>query len=191
MTSGPKVRLGTNWPSITSHWMRSTPASSSAATSSPRRAKSAGRTDGRSPPFCSSWRDPIRCRWHRTACDGRGEFTGRDRHGSARSSSAAHASSASSHVSLRASTVRRQSSAASFDGYGPSTWSPGPRPHTGAARPRPDPVPLGRCCVVHVASIAPAAVQASAKRSPAVAPPGSKVVISASCWRCAQAVCSS
>ena len=24
-TSGPKVRLGTNWPSITSHWMRSTP----------------------------------------------------------------------------------------------------------------------------------------------------------------------
>ena len=22
MTSGPKVRLGTKWPSITSHWMR-------------------------------------------------------------------------------------------------------------------------------------------------------------------------
>ena len=35
MTSGPKVRFGTNWPSMTSHWMRSTPASSSAAT--PRR----------------------------------------------------------------------------------------------------------------------------------------------------------
>ena len=30
--SGPNVRFGTNWPSITSHWMRSTPAASSAAT---------------------------------------------------------------------------------------------------------------------------------------------------------------
>ena len=30
MTSGPKVRFGTNWPSMTSHWMRSTPAFSSA-----------------------------------------------------------------------------------------------------------------------------------------------------------------
>ena len=46
MTSGPNVRLGTNWPSMTSHWMRSTPAFSSAVTSSPRRAKSAGSTDG-------------------------------------------------------------------------------------------------------------------------------------------------
>ena len=46
MTSGPKVMLGTNCPSITSHWMRSHPAASSAAISSPRRAKSAGRTDG-------------------------------------------------------------------------------------------------------------------------------------------------
>ena len=46
ITSGPNVRLGTNWPSITSHWMRSTPAASSAATSSPRREKSAGSTDG-------------------------------------------------------------------------------------------------------------------------------------------------
>ena len=44
--SGPKVRLGTNWPSITSHWMRSTPAFSSARHSSPSRAKSAGSTDG-------------------------------------------------------------------------------------------------------------------------------------------------
>ncbi len=42
MTSGPKVRLGTKWPSMTSHWMRSTPAFSRAATSSPSRAKSAG-----------------------------------------------------------------------------------------------------------------------------------------------------
>ena len=46
MMSGPNVRLGTNWPSITSHWMRSTPAFSSAATSSPSREKSAGSTDG-------------------------------------------------------------------------------------------------------------------------------------------------
>ncbi len=46
ITSGPKVRLGTNCPSITSHWMRSQPAASSAATSSPRRAKSTGSTDG-------------------------------------------------------------------------------------------------------------------------------------------------
>ena len=46
MTAGPNVRLGTNWPSITSHWMRSTPAASSAATSSPSLAKSAGRTLG-------------------------------------------------------------------------------------------------------------------------------------------------
>src|SRR3954447_14368098 len=46
MTSGPKVRLGTNWPSITSHWMLSTPAFASAATSSPSRAKSAGSTEG-------------------------------------------------------------------------------------------------------------------------------------------------
>src|SRR5687768_11209006 len=46
ITSGPKVRFGTNRPSITSHWMRSTPASSRAATSSPSRAKSAGSTEG-------------------------------------------------------------------------------------------------------------------------------------------------
>ena len=46
MTSGPKVRLGTNWPSMTSHWMRSTPAFSRATHSSPRREKSAGRTEG-------------------------------------------------------------------------------------------------------------------------------------------------
>src|SRR5919198_4958166 len=46
MTSGPNVRFGTKFPSITSHWMRSTPASSSAATSSPSRAKSAGSTEG-------------------------------------------------------------------------------------------------------------------------------------------------
>ena len=44
ITSGPKVRLGTKRPSITSHWMRSTPAFSSATTSSPRRrSRQAGR----------------------------------------------------------------------------------------------------------------------------------------------------
>src|SRR5829696_6723229 len=46
MTSGPMVRLGTNCPSITSHWIRSAPASSRARTSSPRREKSAGSTEG-------------------------------------------------------------------------------------------------------------------------------------------------
>src|SRR5207248_3570756 len=45
-TSGPNVRLGTNSPSMTSHWMRSTPAFSRAAHSSPSRAKSAGSTEG-------------------------------------------------------------------------------------------------------------------------------------------------
>ena len=45
-TSGPNVRLGTNWPSMMSHWIRSQPAASSADTSSPSRAMSAGRTDG-------------------------------------------------------------------------------------------------------------------------------------------------
>ena len=46
ITSGPNVRFGTNWPSITSHWMRSTPAASSAATSSPSLLKSTGSTLG-------------------------------------------------------------------------------------------------------------------------------------------------
>jgi hypothetical protein len=46
MTSQPKVRLGTKWPSMTSHWIRSTPAFSRAATSSPNREKSAGSTEG-------------------------------------------------------------------------------------------------------------------------------------------------
>src|SRR5688572_21115671 len=46
ITSGPNVRLGTKRPSMTSHWIRSTPASSRAATSSPNREKSAGRTEG-------------------------------------------------------------------------------------------------------------------------------------------------
>src|SRR5205814_7596756 len=44
-TGAPKVRLGTKWPSITSIWIQSAPASSSALTSSPRRAKSAERME--------------------------------------------------------------------------------------------------------------------------------------------------
>src|SRR5206468_1638000 len=45
MTGAPKVRLGTKCPSITSMWIQSAPASSSARTSSPSRAKSAERMD--------------------------------------------------------------------------------------------------------------------------------------------------
>ena len=45
-TIGPTVRLGTKWLSITSKWMRSAPARTTAATSSPRRAKSAERREG-------------------------------------------------------------------------------------------------------------------------------------------------
>ena len=46
MMSGPNVKLGTNWPSITSHWIRSTPAESNSQIASPSREKSTGKTDG-------------------------------------------------------------------------------------------------------------------------------------------------
>mmetsp|Transcript_31569 Transcript_31569/g.102103 ORF Transcript_31569/g.102103 Transcript_31569/m.102103 type:complete len:313 (-) Transcript_31569:97-1035(-) len=46
MSSGPKVRFGTKLPSMTSNWIRSTPASSSRLHSAPMLAQSAGRTDG-------------------------------------------------------------------------------------------------------------------------------------------------
>ena len=46
ITGGPKVMLGTKWPSITSRWIQSAPAASMASTSSPRRAKSAERIEG-------------------------------------------------------------------------------------------------------------------------------------------------
>jgi hypothetical protein len=46
MTGGPKVMLGTKWPSITSRWTQSAPAATTASTSSPRREKSADRIDG-------------------------------------------------------------------------------------------------------------------------------------------------
>ena len=45
-TSGPKVMLGTKCPSITSRWIQSAPAASTARTSSPSLAKSAARIDG-------------------------------------------------------------------------------------------------------------------------------------------------
>ena len=45
-TSGPKVMLGTKWPSMTSTWIQSAPAASTARTSSPSLAKSAARIDG-------------------------------------------------------------------------------------------------------------------------------------------------
>src|SRR5215510_8008869 len=45
-TTGPMVMLGTKRPSITSTWIQSAPAASTARTSSPNRAKSADRTDG-------------------------------------------------------------------------------------------------------------------------------------------------
>ena len=45
-TIGPRVRFGTKWLSITSKWMRSAPARTTASTSSPSRAKSAARRDG-------------------------------------------------------------------------------------------------------------------------------------------------
>ena len=45
-TSGPMVILGTKWPSITSTWIQSAPAASTARTSSPSFAKSAARIDG-------------------------------------------------------------------------------------------------------------------------------------------------
>ena len=44
-TGGPMVRLGTKWPSMTSTWIQSAPASSTARTSSPSRPKSAARID--------------------------------------------------------------------------------------------------------------------------------------------------
>jgi hypothetical protein len=44
-TAEPSERLGTKWPSITSTWIQSAPASSIARTSSPSRQKSAARME--------------------------------------------------------------------------------------------------------------------------------------------------
>src|SRR4028118_925107 len=46
MTAGPKLMLGTKCPSITSRWVQAAPPASNCWTSSPRRLKSAERTDG-------------------------------------------------------------------------------------------------------------------------------------------------
>src|SRR6266851_517540 len=45
-TTGPMVMLGTKRPSMTSTWIQSAPAASTARTSSPKRVKSADRTEG-------------------------------------------------------------------------------------------------------------------------------------------------
>src|SRR6516165_1308828 len=45
-TTGPSVMLGTKRPSMTSTWIQSAPAASTARTSSPSRVKSADSTDG-------------------------------------------------------------------------------------------------------------------------------------------------
>src|SRR5271166_6083261 len=45
-TTGPMVILGTNRPSITSTWIQSAPAASTARTSSPKRVKSADKIEG-------------------------------------------------------------------------------------------------------------------------------------------------
>src|SRR5207253_4137760 len=45
-TWGPKVRLGTKWPSMTSTWIRSAPAASASFTCSARRPMSAERIEG-------------------------------------------------------------------------------------------------------------------------------------------------
>ena len=48
-TAGPMVSGGTKWPSMMSTWIMRAPASSTAPTCSPRRAKSAARIDGATP----------------------------------------------------------------------------------------------------------------------------------------------
>ena len=48
-TGGPMLSGGTKWPSMTSTWIVRAPASSTVATCSPRRAKSAARIDGATP----------------------------------------------------------------------------------------------------------------------------------------------
>src|SRR5262245_49098708 len=45
-TTGPMLRFGTKWPSITSTWMRSAPAAVTSRTSSPSREKSAESIEG-------------------------------------------------------------------------------------------------------------------------------------------------
>src|SRR6185312_15531496 len=64
-TIGPIVRLGTKWPSITSTWIQSAPASVTAATSCPSAAKSADRIDGAMRTGCCGMTDlddRFRCR---------------------------------------------------------------------------------------------------------------------------------
>ena len=124
ITSGPNVRLGTNWPSITSHWMRSTPAASERG----HLLAEAGEV-GR-----QHRRDDLDRSAHR--CGNLALSAHVSPVLSVSSSGPFHSSSASSHVSLRCSTVLRQFSASARDAYGPSMSSPGPRWAAGTATPR-------------------------------------------------------
>ena len=66
--TGPKVMLGTKWPSMTSTWIQSAPAASTARISSPRRAKSAARIEGAISLMARSFaKESINVRVRRTA----------------------------------------------------------------------------------------------------------------------------
>src|SRR4026208_2408258 len=76
MTGGPRVRLGTKWPSITSTWSRSAPPASTLAVGARSAAKSADRILGAmraTPSPYSTRRAPRKCaRLHRAfGADGR------------------------------------------------------------------------------------------------------------------------
>ncbi len=58
ITTGPSVMLGTKRPSITSTWIQSAPAASTARTSSARRPKSADRMDGATTRGLANRRSP-------------------------------------------------------------------------------------------------------------------------------------
>src|SRR5580704_12313905 len=59
-TGGPKVMLGTKWPSITSRWIQSAPAAATARTSSPSFEKSDDRIEGAMITGLDTRRSPCR-----------------------------------------------------------------------------------------------------------------------------------
>src|SRR5215471_17107929 len=65
-TTGPMVMLGTKRPSITSTWIQSAPAMSTARTSSPRRAKSADSIDGATSMEATMVLEPALVEWTET-----------------------------------------------------------------------------------------------------------------------------
>src|SRR5277367_3508586 len=71
MTGGPKVMLGTKWPSITSRWIQSAPAATTARTSSPSLAKSADRIEGAMITGLDTRRSPFQYPAERGGIDGR------------------------------------------------------------------------------------------------------------------------